>query len=510
MPPLTLDRLRSGGQSFMEDISRELHLAHAGYKTSAELSAIYARYSQVTGREGLEVALDAFKSSADEREGEAFRSARALLEWQVESQAGRVVAEQDEREIEWEANAIIRLADGSLVPYAKVSIELANSTDRTERLKLDDARAALVDRELAPLRLERLQRERDFVESLEIADGYLATFDALSGLSLAELAAQCRDFLRETQAIWDDVLRENVRKTLRVPVTEATRADAIAMMRAPQFDAWFSASAMEPAVRKQVTEMGIDADASGRIIFDLEERPGKRARAFCAPVRVPEEVYLVLRPHGGQGDWSTLLHELGHALHFAYMRPDLPFEFRWAGDNSVTEGYAMLFDHLMHDRRWLARYADVKGEDARRFARATGFEELQFLRRYCGKLLYEVELYGGGIPWGELPDVYVDSLGSATGFRYQRADAFVDVDPRFYSARYLRAWQLQAVLAESLRERFDEDWFRNPRAGPWMVEHLFGEGQRELASEQALRVSGRTLDFGPLIRSIESLLEGEA
>ncbi len=31
-------------------------------------------------------------------------------------------------------------------------------------------------------------------------------------------------------------------------------------------------------------------------------------------------------------------------------------------------------------------------------------------------------------------------------------------------------------MAESLVERFDADWWRNPRAGPWIVETLFGEG----------------------------------
>ncbi|HEY1951163.1 MAG TPA: hypothetical protein VGG76_00025, partial [Gemmatimonadaceae bacterium] len=134
-------------------------------------------------------------------------------------------------------------------------------------------------------------------------------------------------------------------------------------------------------------------------------------------------------------------------------------------------------------------------------------EELHFLRRYSAKLLYERALYGGDVAWDELPDLYVSLLGDATGFEYDRADAFVDVDPRYYSARYLRAWQLQSVLNEELTSRFDADWFRNPSAGPWMVRELFAEGQRENADEIAGRAGENGLSFAPLIRKIEDLLE---
>ena len=52
--------------------------------------------------------------------------------------------------------------------------------------------------------------------------------------------------------------------------------------------------------------------------------------------------------------------------------------------------------------------------------------------------------------------------------------------------------------------QFDDDWYRNPRAGPWMVRELFGEGQRELASELAERVGARKLSFNPVIKGIEA------
>ncbi len=499
-----LEDLRRRGEAFLEDVSREYHQAHAGLKEGADLQPIYARHRDAYGDEAFEFARDLYRSSADGSSDR--RSARMLLEWLIESRVGRELAPLEEREIAWEGSAVIRLSDGGAEPYERAAITIANTRDAAARRALDDARAALVVAELAPMRQERLQRERDLVEAMEVAPSYNATFDALAGISLDALRLECERFLRDTQAMWDDVLPGFLKRGLGISPKDATRADAVALMRAPEFDAHFPASGMEAAVRRQVTEMGISPDADGRVRYDTAERAGKRARAFCAPVRVPEEVHLVLRPHGGQNDWQTLLHELGHALHFANAERTLPFEYRWLGDNSITEGYAMLFDHRMQDAGWLARYSELGTADVPRYLRSAGFEELQFLRRYCAKLIYEVQLYGGAVGWGKLPDLYVETLTGATGFRYQRADAFVDVDPRFYSARYLRAWQLQSLLAETLVERFNDDWWRNPSTGPFIVAELFGQGQRELAEEQAQRVSGRTLGFGPLVRAIEGML----
>lgn len=499
-----LGLLRTRGEAFLRDVSREYYSSHAGLKASAELQPIYERHRAAYGDESLEVAmalLTGAKAGSDEH-----RSGRMLVEWLIESRVGRELAPLEEREIAWEGEAVVRLPDGGAEPYRRASITIANTRDAKERRALDDARASLVASGLAPMRQERLAREKDIVERMAIAPSYLDTFDALSGMRIRMLRDECCAFLRDTQAMWDEVLPEFLKRGLGISPAEATRADAVALMRAPEFDGGFPADAMEREIRRQVTEMGASPDAAGRVRYDTGDRPGKRPRAFCAPVVIPDEVYLVIRPHGGQTDWQTLLHELGHALHFANIDMSLPFEFRWLGDNSITESYAMLFDHRVKDRGWLGRYTQLGAHDLPRYLRATGFEELQFIRRYCAKLIYEVELYGGAVSWSALPDVYVETLSGATGFQYQRADAFVDVDPHFYSARYLRAWQLQALLAESLTERFNDDWWRNPAAGPWIVRELFAQGQRELAEEQAHRVAGKRLSFAPLVSSIERLL----
>ena len=500
----SLERLRKDGQRFMEEISREYYLAMSGHKPQAELQPIYEKHSGIMTPDALAACLDALRNAPA---GSAeYESARMLVEWLAGLRSSRELAPLDERDMAWEASAMIALPDGSKLQYERASIEMANESDRARRLAVNAARARLVEAELAPMRLERFQRERDIIEQLDLANGYNATWELLSGISLSGLRTQCEQFLRDTQAAWDETAPEFIKRVLKIEAREATRADALALFRARAFDAAFPGPQMEGRVVGQVGEMGLDALAGGRIRLDTGEREGKRSRAFCAPVRIPDEVYIVLRPHGGQTDWSTFLHELGHALHFANMRADYPFEYRWLGDNSVTESYAMLFDGLMQDSGWLHRYTDLGDTRLREFTRSGGFEELHFMRRYCAKFIYETQLYGGDLRWDSLPDLYVELLTGATTFQYVRADAFIDVDPSYYSARYLRAWQLQSLLNETLTERYDEDWWRNPRAGPWVRDSLFAEGQRELAHDLAKRVAGRELSFGPLVREIERLL----
>lgn len=513
----SLATLRARGEAFLEAISTEYHAAYAGLKADPQLQPIYAAHAAAYGDKAFAEALELYRSAAAQQPvsrdplspadpSAALRSSRMLVDWLIESRVGRELAALDEREIAWENSAVVRTSDGSEMPYQKVPITLGNTRDAAERHALDHARAALVLAELAPLKQEKLQREHEIVASLGVAATYNATWESLSGIALDGLRAECEAFLRDTQAVWDDLLPRFLKKNLGLTPADATRADVAALMRFPEFDPHFTAEAMEREVRRQVTEMGISPDAEGRVRYDTGEREGKRPRAFCAPVRIPDVVHLVLRPHGGQSDWMTLLHELGHALHFANMRRTLPFEFRWLGDNSVTEGYAMLFDHRLKDRGWLLRYSGLGKERVSEFLVAAAFEELQFVRRYCAKLIYEIALHSGTVGWSALPDLYVETLTGATGFRYQPADAFVDVDARFYAARYLRAWQLQALLDHSLRERFDDDWWRNPRAGPWIVEELFAHGQTELADEQARRVAGRPLSFAPVIAHVERML----
>jgi hypothetical protein len=107
---LTLDKLRRDGEAMSVELSREFHQSGAGYKASAELQPIYAKYPHVLGDEALSLVRGEFESAAEG--SEARRGARLLLDWQVDGLVARELAPMEEKEIAWESSAVVKLADG--------------------------------------------------------------------------------------------------------------------------------------------------------------------------------------------------------------------------------------------------------------------------------------------------------------------------------------------------------------------------------------------------------------
>jgi hypothetical protein len=265
--------------------------------------------------------------------------------------------------------------------------------------------------------------------------------------------------------------------------------------RAPSLDGLFPSEQLLPTFEATLAGLGLQNGGPGKVIVDVEPRPKKSPRAFCAPVRVPEEVYLVLTRIGGREDYETLMHEAGHAEHFSHVEPGLPVEHRFLGDNSVTEGFAFLFQHLTEDPAWLERRLGI--DDPSPIVAQAHASKLVFLRRYCAKIAYELKLLGDGSVDGA-PGLYARRLSDAVHVDWPEATWLSDVDPFFYVAAYLRAWALETHLRRELRERFGELWFDEPDAGE-LLRELWSIGQSEPAHELLRRLTGAELDFSALL-----------
>ena len=118
------------------------------------------------------------------------------------------------------------------------------------------------------------------------------------------------------------------------------------------------------------------------------------------------------------------------------------------------------------------------------------------MRRYAGKLAYEIELHSG-IALDSLPERYAGHLSSAVGVPYPRGDYLEDVDGGFYCTCYLRAWAFEAQLRDHLRSRFGSDWFRRRAAGD-LLRELWSLGQSLRADDLLRELTGEPIRFDVL------------
>ena len=112
--PMSIERLRRDGEAFTQELSLEFYQSLSGLKAEAQIQPLYRKYEAIFSEDSLEAAREMFVGSAEGSDDQ--RSARILLDWQVESQSSRQLAPLDEREIAWEADAVVQLADGRQIP----------------------------------------------------------------------------------------------------------------------------------------------------------------------------------------------------------------------------------------------------------------------------------------------------------------------------------------------------------------------------------------------------------
>lgn len=385
-----------------------------------------------------------------------------------------------------EGSATVSLDEDSW-PYRAMPVIIANEADYDRRGRLEAAYLSVMD-SLNPLRCRIFDGLRETISEL----GYVNQIDyseKLADMQIRPLAEQMRCFLDDTDEVFAARLAHYA-SIAGLGGKELRSADLGYIMRAKQYDGMFQSDDMVPSLARTLRGMGIELDSQKNVLIDLEDRPRKSPRAFCVSIQAPGDVRIVLKPHGGQDDFSTLFHEAGHMQFSAHMNPRLSVVYRHSGDTSVHESYAFLLQHLVSNSVW---WKEIMREDPGDYPAFARFQRLYFLRRYGAKLLYEIEFHerGGG---EELADTYVDQLSRANVVRYPRERYLSDFDRNFYVLQYLQAWIWEVQLRRHLEKNFGNNWFSRRRSGDFLRE-LWAQGQKYDVWEIARHLGYAGLDI---------------
>jgi hypothetical protein len=494
---MELPEYRASAEEFIQSLEREAYEHFAGHKDDYEIEAIYDRHAGLFTSEAVDARSHEFERAAPG--SDEHRRARILLDFAVDGHLGALTKQLEAELAHREATSKIEL-DGEQIGFRASAVVQANEPDPERRAAIEEARGRVIEEQLNPVARELSDQRHAAVAELGWSS-YRAMCEQLKGIDLGRLHAQTQAFTQRTAAVYPVLFGNQLQQVADVRFADFRKSDSTRFRRAPALDSSYPAPRLLDVLHATAGGMGIDLGSQGNVHLDVEARPNKSPRAFCAPVRSPDEVYLVIAPTGGRDDFEALFHEAGHTEHFAHMDRKLPFEFRHLGDNAITEAFAFLFEHLIENPRWLARH--LQAAEPERLVDYGRASRLFFVRRYSGKLAYELELHGaGGLSQSELADRYDELLSDAVGCQWGRESYLTDVDPGFYCAYYLRAWALETHMRRVLTERFGEHWFEQPDAVS-LLQEWWADGQRLNAEEFLEELTGETLDFGVLVDDLK-------
>jgi hypothetical protein len=491
---IDLEQIRRDVEACERGINEEYYLNLSGQKDELDTASVMDRCPTLGDRE----AVDLIAARRQIAEPDEERKLKYLHDITVGFYLDNVVKDLTDAK-ETEETKLTIDVNGEEMAYRMSGVTMVNEDDRPKRHAIHDARLRAIGG-LNSILEERMGKLHNTAVDLGYAN-YTMLYKNIKRINFTSLLNEIKEFSQRTDKLYREKMSE-MTENLGLKPEEAEKHDISYLLRAKQFDPHFEKGNSLPALKETLKGIGIDLESQKNIIVDIEEREKKTPRAFCAPLEIPSKIMLVTMPQGGYSDYSSLFHEAGHAEHLGSVNPDEPMEFKYLGDNSVTESFAFTFDYLLTDRNWVNEYIKMPNVDE--YMHHAFVEKLFFIRRYGAKLEYEMKLHTDGLPG--MNTVYKSVLEASMVFKHPEEHYILDVDDGFYCAQYLRAWIFHAQLIDLLKEKFGEKWFLNPKSGKYLS-NLWSVGQKYDVVELAQNEGFQGLDVGPLTEEIIANLE---
>lgn len=301
-----------------------------------------------------------------------------------------------------------------------------------------------------------------------------------------ELLAQTGDAARDLTAF---ALK---RLDPQLKPTTARSTDLARALEAPWFFEVLRKEDLSHAVTRTLSDLGFHPNAFGRILVDTES-PARVLGAHLVRVEVPDQLRLILTATPGFGGYAGWLGAWGEAAFLSSTPRTLSFIDRAIGDGAVALSIRRLFESLLLDEGWLKRAVRATSAQAREVARLFAWRQLLSMRADAALLpVCREGLERGAVR--ALADGYVSAMERAHFVQAERGRFLVDLPPTAPMLPSLDAWALEAGLVHLLRERFNEDWWRNPAAGRFLTD-LAARGATEDASAVAAFLGRSTLEL---------------
>lgn len=504
---MTYEEILKQLEEYRAALASEDRLARAGLKARPAFVSVRERYDELFSQETIVALREMIERTPQPKKRDQMeRTLFALLEGVIAAETLPI-----EEKIFSKAAALETGADGLKIPYAHIAGVIAREEDGEKRETLRQAQAALAE-ELAPLRIDLEHASRQAFAKFGF--GTVREYsETKKRLRYDAFLQKTIPLLQETTGMYRRVMSDTLRRAYGKELGDIGSAHVLHWRAGNEFAHLFPPEKLISLCSGAFTTIGLPFEQAPQIRIDAETRPGKHPRSGCFAPRPPEEVYVLLKPQGGYGDIRDLLHQGGHAFHFAYTDASLPYEWRGLPrSRALTETFAALVERLPENPLWLEHVMRVPKAASERFGAWALLDNLFMLRRHVAQFSYELAFDEKPYDAGRNKELYAKTLHDLTGFAYEPEFWLEDMDgglgsrsgAGFCSADKLRAWIAAAQLEEHLVRTFSDRWFLKRDTGAFLKE-LFAKGVSWDAEELVQSLGMTAWDPLPLIRKFDGI-----
>jgi oligoendopeptidase F len=488
--------LRETLEEYLAEISLAYYYNDA-YGTLLNTDEIYSKYENIFKDKGLIKEL--FNRYKDEDDLMTKRSYLYLYKTIAEEFIYLKLRDVYEEYYNKQANLSITV-DGEVIPYRDIGILIYTSDDSDYREKLYLAENILIKNELNPLLIQILEIEEKTMPEIGYND-YTQFWQETRETDFKALWNIFENVLYKTDDIAKELLEMRINEKTGQKLSEIKPWDRSQIWREDSLDEYFPEEDMLSNMKKLFAGLGVDFDLQTNVLIDTEDRPKKDPRAGTYTIKVPDDIRVICKPSAGLDDYVTLLHEMGHAEHYAFTDVEIP-EFEDKGDIGTSETYAFLIENLMMNPLYLTEELNIPEDISREIIKRQFFSFVYSLRYYIAKLYYEPALHSKK---GDNPAFYNEYLKKLPSYISKETTQEIDAvelyryiiekilffprdtnsaeagyllaDESFYTIYYLKAWLLSSQLEKYLENEYSKRWYKNADAGEFLIS-LWRNGEK--------------------------------
>jgi len=488
LSPETIRRIRKEGNLLHSSVQRELYLNTSGLKHQTEFEKIFRSYDEF-GDPGL------FLSAKEDSERESYDINVTLIRrFLAEYYLASLTAGLSEKILTFEAETNFT-ANGKESPLRSGESKLMSERSKRKRDEIVNGMNMALDK-IAHVIRRRLGAITQGTERLGFGN-YLELTDDTDHTDTRKLAHEAGILLADTDYVSRDMLGWFFNKKMDLELEGASVHDMEYLLNSAELKGLFPKTDIASFSGRTLEESGLNP--GNNITLDIGKRRGKAAGAFCFTPNPPGEIVITMYPSGGVRDYELFFSSLGHALSFAFTDADDYFEIRAVRSKAQVGAYSGLFRSLIYEPKWLKKYLSIDADAD--FMNFLHLRRLMSARLAAARVLYEAELYKNPDS-AELPQIFTERTGKATHCKADEREYLRNNNSRPASFDLFNGMLIEPLIKRSVKEKFDEEWWRIQAAGDFLKD-LWREGGELTEKALSRRAGCEEPAAGVLVRSFE-------